>query len=50
MTLWPAQVLLLARELGLGGTERQLAETALALDRDRFEPHVGCFPRRFSRA
>jgi glycosyltransferase involved in cell wall biosynthesis len=33
----------MARELGLGGTERQLAETALALDRRRFEPHVGCF-------
>jgi glycosyltransferase involved in cell wall biosynthesis len=33
----------MARELGLGGTERQLAETALALDRSRFEPHVGCF-------
>jgi glycosyltransferase involved in cell wall biosynthesis len=27
----------------LGGTERQLAETALALDREQFEPHVGCF-------
>jgi len=38
---WP--VLLMARELGLGGTERQLAETALCLDRRRFEPHVGCF-------
>lgn len=37
---WP--VLLLARELGLGGTERQLAETALALDRARFAPHVAC--------
>ncbi|MEO8593002.1 MAG: glycosyltransferase [Candidatus Solibacter sp.] len=37
------KVLLMARELGLGGTERQLAETALSLDRDRFEPHVGCF-------
>lgn len=37
------KVLLLARELGLGGTERQLAETALALDRSVFEPHVGCF-------
>jgi len=36
-------VLLMARELGLGGSERQLAEIALALDRDRFEPHVGCF-------
>jgi L-malate glycosyltransferase len=33
----------MARELGLGGTERQLAETALALDRRRFQPHVGCF-------
>jgi glycosyltransferase involved in cell wall biosynthesis len=33
----------MARELGLGGSERQLAETALALDRERFEPHVGCF-------
>jgi glycosyltransferase involved in cell wall biosynthesis len=33
----------MARELGLGGTERQLAETALALDRAQFEPHVGCF-------
>jgi glycosyltransferase involved in cell wall biosynthesis len=38
---WP--VLLMARELGLGGTERQLAETAAALDRSEFEPHVGCF-------
>ena len=37
------QVLLLARELGLGGSERQLAETALALDRDAFQPHVACF-------
>src|SRR5262249_9359418 len=37
------RVLLLARELGLGGTERQLAETALALDRGEFQPHVGCF-------
>jgi glycosyltransferase involved in cell wall biosynthesis len=36
-------VLLMARELGLGGSERQLAEIALALDRERFEPHVGCF-------
>src|SRR5580765_2731200 len=36
-------VLLMARELGLGGSERQLAEIALALDRDRFDPHVGCF-------
>ena len=33
----------MVRELGLGGTERQLAEMALSLDRDFFEPHVGCF-------
>lgn len=38
---WP--VLLLARELGLGGSERQLAEIVRSLDRNRFEPHVGCF-------
>jgi glycosyltransferase involved in cell wall biosynthesis len=38
---WP--VLLAARELGLGGSERQLAETALALDRGCFQPHVACF-------
>jgi glycosyltransferase involved in cell wall biosynthesis len=37
------KVLLMARELGVGGTERQLAEIALALDRERFEPHAGCF-------
>jgi glycosyltransferase involved in cell wall biosynthesis len=43
ITSWPIQSLLLARELDLGGTERQLTETALALDRAQFEPHVGCF-------
>jgi glycosyltransferase involved in cell wall biosynthesis len=43
MAMVARKIMLLARELGLGGTERQLAETALALDRDRFEPHVGCF-------
>ena len=31
------------RELGLGGTERQLVETALFLQGGRFQPHVGCF-------
>jgi glycosyltransferase involved in cell wall biosynthesis len=36
-------VLLLARELHIGGTERQMTETAKALDRSLFEPHVGCF-------
>jgi glycosyltransferase involved in cell wall biosynthesis len=43
-------VLLLVRELGVGGTERQLVETARFLQRERFVPHVGCFrpegPRR----
>jgi len=38
---WP--VLLLARELDIGGSERQLTEIAKALDRSRFEPYVGCF-------
>jgi glycosyltransferase involved in cell wall biosynthesis len=42
---WP--VLLLARELGIGGSERQLAVTAASLDRSRFEPHVGCFHEGF---
>ncbi|HXK05718.1 MAG TPA: glycosyltransferase family 4 protein [Verrucomicrobiae bacterium] len=36
-------VLLAVRELGLGGSERQAAETALALDRAHFAPHVACF-------
>ncbi len=39
----PAPVLLMARELGHGGSERQLAEMAKSLDRSRFAPHVGCF-------
>jgi glycosyltransferase involved in cell wall biosynthesis len=36
-------VLLMVRELNAGGTERQLAEIARALDRTRFDPRVGCF-------
>lgn len=36
-------VLLMVRELGIGGSERQTVETALFLPRDRFSPHVGCF-------
>jgi len=36
-------VLLLGREVGQGGSERQLAEIAKALDRSRFAVHVGCF-------
>jgi glycosyltransferase involved in cell wall biosynthesis len=39
----PAPVLLMVRELGPGGSERQLAVIARALDREQFEPHVGCF-------
>ena len=35
-------VLLLIRELGSGGAERDLTKIALGLDRSRFEPHVGC--------
>jgi len=38
----PSPVLLMTRALGLGGTERQLTETARFLDRDRFTPYVGC--------
>lgn len=33
----------MVRELGPGGTERQLTETARGLDRGMFEPHVACF-------
>ncbi len=36
-------VLLVARELDLGGSERQLAVTALGLDRALFQPHAACF-------
>ena len=39
----PIPVLLMVRELDQGGTERQLTEIAKALDRSRFQPHVGCF-------
>lgn len=36
-------VLLMARELGPGGSERQLTEIAKGLDRRRFSPYVGYF-------
>ena len=39
----PPPVLLMARELTFGGTERQLVETARSLDRARFDPRVGVF-------
>jgi glycosyltransferase involved in cell wall biosynthesis len=41
--LKPIPILLMVRELGIGGTERQLVETARFLQRERFVPHVGCF-------
>jgi glycosyltransferase involved in cell wall biosynthesis len=46
----PCPVLLMARSFGLGGSERQLAEIAKALDRSRFEPHAGCFQAEGFRA
>jgi L-malate glycosyltransferase len=39
----PVPVLLMSFSLGVGGSERQLTEVAKALDRGRFQPHVGCF-------
>jgi len=39
----PVPILLIAQELNLGGSERQMAEIAKALDRERFDPRVGCF-------
>ncbi len=39
----PRPVLLMARALDAGGSERQLTEIAKALNRSRFEPHVGTF-------
>lgn len=43
MTARPRPVLMLVRELGIGGCERDLSRLARYLDRSRFEPHVGCF-------
>jgi L-malate glycosyltransferase len=39
----PQPVLLMVRELTLGGCERDLTKMATHLDRSRFTPHVGCF-------
>ena len=39
----PRPVLLLSLMLDQGGSERQLTEMALALDRNRYQPHVGTF-------
>jgi hypothetical protein len=43
MSSRPIPVLLMVRELGIGGCERDLTKVAIGLDRSRFEPHVGCF-------
>jgi len=39
----PIPVLLMVRELGIGGCERDLTKVATGLDRSRFQPYVGCF-------
>jgi glycosyltransferase involved in cell wall biosynthesis len=39
----PIPVMLMVRELGPGGTERQLTELARTLDPSRFKVHAGCF-------
>ena len=44
------RVLLMAFQLGIGGSERQLTEVAKALDRNFFEPYVGCFHEQGVRA
>jgi len=43
----PYPVLLMARELGIGGCERDLAKLALGLDRTKYIPHAGCFREGF---
>lgn len=42
MVSLPVPLLLMTRSLGPGGSERQMAETAKALDRRLFYPHVAC--------
>ena len=39
----PIPILLMIRELGSGGTERQLNALACSLDSSKFKVHVGCF-------
>ena len=38
----PVPILLMTYSLGYGGGERQLAQTALSIDRNRFQPHIAC--------
>jgi glycosyltransferase involved in cell wall biosynthesis len=46
----PVPVLLMVRELGIGGCERDLTKLALQLDRSRFTPIAGCFRQEGIRA
>ena len=39
----PSPILLMTYSLGIGGSERQMAEVAKALDPSRFQVHAGCF-------
>ncbi|MGH7936557.1 MAG: glycosyltransferase, partial [Chthoniobacterales bacterium] len=39
----PVPILLTARELNIGGLERDLTQIALNIDRSRFEPHVASY-------
>jgi L-malate glycosyltransferase len=39
----PLPIVLMVRALGVGGTERQLTEVAIALDRRQFQPWIVCF-------
>lgn len=43
MSAGPVPVLLMVRELGIGGCERDVVKLAKAIDRSKFTPHVGCF-------
>src|SRR5687768_13905333 len=42
-TMTRLPVLLLVRELGIGGCERDMTKIAIGLDRRRFEVHVAAF-------
>lgn len=43
MSANPVDVMLMVRELGIGGCERDVVKLAKAIDRSKFTPHVGCF-------
>ncbi len=42
--------MLMVRQLGAGGTERQFTEAAKRLDRSKFSPHICCFVEEFRAA